>query len=60
MRPQGAPQVPPLRFAPVGMTILSQVLSFLAEALAAITKLSSRPERSVVDLRFSHTRFSVP
>ena len=40
------PQVPPLRFAPVGMTssITGQV--FLAEALAGTTELSSRPERT--------------
>jgi len=39
----------PLRFAPVGMTILLQGQLFLAEALAGITELSSRPERSVVE-----------
>ena len=49
-------QVPPLRFAPVGMTILLQGQVFFAEALAATTEtlaatteLSSRPERSVVE-----------
>jgi hypothetical protein len=43
------PQVPPLRYAPVGMTILLQGQAFLAEALASTTELSSRPERSVVE-----------
>jgi hypothetical protein len=52
-------QVPPLRFAPVGMTssITGQV--FLAEALAGTTELSSRPERSVVEgPAVSFSRFS--
>jgi hypothetical protein len=42
-------QVPPLRYAPVGMTILLQGQVLLAEALAGTTELSSRPERSVVE-----------
>jgi hypothetical protein len=37
-------QVPPLRYAPVGMTIL-----FRCQDLALKTKLSSRPERSEVE-----------
>jgi hypothetical protein len=39
-------QVPPLRYAPVGMTILLQGQVFLAGALAGTTELSSRPERT--------------
>ena len=59
------PQVPPLRFAPVGMTILLRGQVFLAEALAVITELSSRPERSVVEgpavlSAGTHTRSLVP
>jgi hypothetical protein len=55
------PQVPPLRFAAVGMTILSWGQVFLAKALAGATQLSSRPERSVVEgpavsFPSSHTR----
>jgi hypothetical protein len=38
------PQVPPLRYAPVGMTIL-----FGYQHPSAQTNLSSRPERSVVE-----------
>jgi hypothetical protein len=38
------PQVPPLRFAPVGMTIL-----FAIENVCSQAELSSRPERSVVE-----------
>jgi hypothetical protein len=44
--PGEKPQVPPLRFAPVGMTILSRGQVFLAEALAGTKELSSRPEES--------------
>ena len=42
--PRGAPQIPPLRYAPVGMTILfgNAKESFQDE-------LSSRPERSVAE-----------
>jgi hypothetical protein len=46
---QEKPQVPPLRFAPVGMTIPWRGQGSLAEALAGTPKLSSRPERSVVE-----------
>jgi hypothetical protein len=46
------PQVPPLRFAPVGMTILSRDKYFSVVALAGTTELSSRPERSVVRFFF--------
>jgi hypothetical protein len=42
-------QIPPLRYAPVEMTILLQGQVFLAEALAGTTKLSSRTERSTVE-----------
>ena len=45
----GKPQVPPLRFAPVGMTILLRGKVLRAEALAGKTELSSRPERSAVE-----------
>ena len=47
--PGKEPQVPPLRFAPVGMTILSRGQVFIAEAFACTTDLSSRPERSAVE-----------
>src|ERR1700677_707486 len=40
---RGAQQVPPLRYAPVGMTIL------LEYEISPQTNLSSRPERSVVE-----------
>jgi hypothetical protein len=45
------PQVPPLRFAPVGMTSLSLVedLRFVSEVEAQPFTLSSRPERSEVE-----------
>jgi hypothetical protein len=43
------PQVPSLRFAPVGMTILLLGQVFLAEALTGTSELSSRPERSGVE-----------
>ena len=43
------PQVPPLRFAPVGMTILLCPLQLQGEILALATELSSRPERSAVE-----------
>jgi len=42
------PQVPPLRFAPVGMTILLQGQAFPPKLLGK-TELSSRPERSAVE-----------
>ena len=38
------PQVPPLRYAPVGMTICGSVSK---DGSSSVTKLSSRPERSV-------------
>ena len=40
------PQVPPLRYAPVGMTMLRVVSK---DGSCSVTKLSSRPERSVVE-----------
>ena len=46
------PQVPPLRYAPVGMTILLEKRGFVpstdagGERFAPQTKLSSRPERT--------------
>ena len=40
-KPRGAPQIPPLRYAPVGMTI--QLGNYTERSQ---TKLSSRPERS--------------
>ena len=42
-------QVPPLRYAPVGMTILLHGQVLLTEALAGTAELSSRPERSAVE-----------
>ena len=42
-------QVPPLRYASVGMTILLQGQVLLAEALAGTAELSSRPKRSEVE-----------
>jgi hypothetical protein len=45
----GKPQVPPLRFAPVGTTILLRGQVLRAEVLAGTTELSSRPERSEVE-----------
>jgi hypothetical protein len=44
--PAKKPQVPPLRFAPVGMTILLRGQVSLHEALTGATELSSRPERT--------------
>jgi hypothetical protein len=43
-QPGKKPQVPPLRFAPVGMTILLQGKRFLVEALAA--QENCHPDRS--------------
>src|SRR5271163_1199421 len=43
--PEKKPSVPPLRFAPVGMTILSQGQVFLAEALTGTTQ-NCHPDRS--------------
>jgi hypothetical protein len=40
------PQVPPLRFAPVGMTILLSRKGFSEKYFRSATKLSSRPERT--------------
>ena len=42
-------QVPPLRCAPVGMTILLHHGELSREIIDFETKLSSRPERSVVE-----------
>src|SRR5580692_10736424 len=56
-------QVPPLRYAPVGMTILLHGQVLLTEALAGTAELSSRPERSAVEgpavflFQFSHRLF---
>ena len=43
-KPGGAPQIPPLRCAPVGMTILLGSAKYRSQ-----DGLSSRPERSVVE-----------
>ena len=43
------PQVPPLRFAPVGMTILLWPQELQGEIPNPAIELSSRPERSVVE-----------
>src|ERR1700761_9495878 len=43
------PQVPPLRFAPVGMTILVCPQELRREIRHLASELSSRPERSVVE-----------
>jgi hypothetical protein len=40
------PQVPSLRFTPVGMTILLYPQELQREILAPATELSSRPERT--------------
>ena len=45
-KPRKKQQVPPLRFAPVGMTILLDGQVLLGEILASTTELSSRPERT--------------
>src|ERR1700733_10418191 len=50
--PEEKQQVPPLRFAPVGMTILLQQMAPRAVRRTAVngpTELSSRPERSAVE-----------
>ncbi len=46
---RGKETAAPLRFAPVGMTVLLQGQVSFAEALDDTTKVSSRPERSVVE-----------
>ena len=43
------PQVPPLRYAPVGMTIQLDNERYHSEIIDFSTKLSSRPERSAVE-----------
>jgi hypothetical protein len=48
-RREGKQQVPPLRYAPVGMTILLCPQELQREILDSATELSSRPERSVVE-----------
>jgi hypothetical protein len=49
VRREKKPQVPPLRFAPVGMTILLCPQELQREILDPAIELSSRPERSVVE-----------
>jgi hypothetical protein len=47
--PPEKPQVPPLRYAPVGMTILLRVDYCFVASIPVSKELSSRPERSAVE-----------
>src|SRR5580658_5266598 len=56
-------QVPPLRYAPVGMTILLGNGHNHSEIIDFSTKLSSRPERSAVEgpaVLFPYPRLGAP